>query len=341
MSLANYVIDPSNYEEEKKIGEGNFSSVYLVHPKGKVNIKIALKKIPIDLEDHDLQKHFIREISIMSGLDHPSLVKLVGFSFPSKKDQICKIYSDYMPNNTLKEILKKDQYLNESKKTLNSTHKSIIVYGVASAMKYLHKNNIIHRDLKPENVFLDHEFHPVLSDFGLSRFINNDFNITGKLGTPYYMAPELFDNSENNLTYKVDVYAFAVTLLSLFTSNYKFSGQQPTSIRNLVAFIKSGKRYIVPENVPDFYVNLIDQCWSNDVNQRPSFEDIVQRFEEEDSFIFDGADRAKVHDYIESLKKFDDSRKMNQSMNSSYSDDDNNNRDDEYDEEETKEFDFS
>lgn len=304
MSLEDFIQKPDEFVEEKKIGEGNFSSVYLVHHKDDINYKIALKKIPYDQDDKELSLHFIREVSIMSRLDHPCLVKLIGFSFPSKKDPICKIYSEYMQNNTLKEILKKEK---NGEKILSPTHKSIIVYGIASGMMYLHQNKIVHRDLKPENVFLDDEYQPVLSDFGLSRFIGSDFNMTGKLGTPFYMAPELFDSDIKNIDNKIDVYAYAVTILSLFTIDYVFKGTQPTSIRNLVSYIKSGKRYVIPSKTPEFYKDLINDCWSNNKDERPSFEEIVQKLEQNDDFIFEGADEEKVRDYIEHSKKFNNS----------------------------------
>ena len=106
MFLGNYIIDPSKYEEECSIGVGNFSTVSLVHPITSKKIDIALKKIPVDLKDKDIQKHFIREIVIMTELNHPCLLALFGFSLPTTKDQTFKIYSEYIPNKTLIDALK-------------------------------------------------------------------------------------------------------------------------------------------------------------------------------------------------------------------------------------------
>lgn len=73
MPLEKYLLNPKHYKEEKTIGEGNFSSVSLVHLESNSENKIALKKIPFDTDDSDSQKYFIREISIMSELNHPCL----------------------------------------------------------------------------------------------------------------------------------------------------------------------------------------------------------------------------------------------------------------------------
>lgn len=335
--LIKYLTNPSDYEVENDfIGEGNFGQVSLVHPKDNIDLKVALKKIPVDLEDKDIQKNFIREVSIMASLKHPNIIQLIGFSFPSSKDQTFQIYSKYLPNKTLADVL-------EEEEELNNTQLSIIVYGIASAMAYLHSKNIVHRDLKPENIFLDENFYPVLSDFGLSRF--DGVNMTGRLGTPYFMAPELFaeEDEESNISNKIDVYAFAVTLLSLFTTNYKFVGVQPRTISQLINKVTSGKRYVIPNDVPKFYVNLIQKCWANDPNERPSFDEIVKELEQNDDFIFEGANVEIVKRYIRKTKEFLEVDKKNESsvFSSSTSSENETCSDDDYEDYiETKEFDF-
>lgn len=304
--LFNYYVNPNDYIVEKEeIGKGNFGSVSLVHPKNDKQKKIALKQIPIDYEDQELSKSFIREITIMANLRHPNLLDLVGFAIPTNSDQTFKIYSKFLPNKTLIEVLKQDEKRDKSKKILNPTRLSIIVYGIASAMQYLHKNQIVHRDLKPENVFLNEQYHPVLSDFGLSR-ICNELAMTSKLGTPYFMAPELFDDDESKVTNKIDVYAFSITLLSLFTTNYRFKGPQPNNLNRLIEYITSDKRYEIPSSTPSFYSTLIKKCWSSDFTKRPSFDEIVKELEENDNFMFEGADKKKVRSFIVVTKSMSD-----------------------------------
>lgn len=319
MYLDKYIIDPTKYEEEYEIGKGNFSTVSLVHPKSKDDIKYALKKIPYDSTDNDSQKFFIREVLIMSELKHPNLIKFLGFSFPTKRDRTFKIYSEFLENRTLIEKLNEE----DSEKQLTATQKTIIVYGIASAMKYLHNKNIVHRDLKPENVFLDSNFEPVLSDFGLSKILNDDeLKITGRLGTPYFMAPEMFSDEKDDvsITKKIDVYAFAVTLLSMFTTKYKFKGNQPRTIRQLVNYVIDGKRYQIPSEVPKFYRNLINKCWANDASERPSFDEIVDIFESSNDFMFEGSDEKKVKEFIRRTKNQLNSDEMMKANNTISSD---------------------
>lgn len=333
--LYNYVVDPSDYiDENNLIGEGTFGTVYLVYPKDDKEQKVALKKIQVDLTDYDMQINFIREVSIMASLHHPCLIELLGITFPSKKEQTFQIYTKYLPNNTLDEILKEENH----EKKLNGTQRTIIVYGIASAMSYLHRNNIVHRDLKPENIFLDEEFHPVLSDFGLSRICQEGTKMTGKLGTPYFMAPELFTDEEEKITKKIDVYAFAVTLLSMFTVDYKFEGIQPRTLNQLVSAVTNGKRYKIPNDVPEYYASLIKRCWSNDINERPSFDEIINEFDKNDDFILPGASKTKVYKFISGIKSFDDHNRINKLVFCSPTSTEE--EKETYMDEETKEFDF-
>lgn len=317
MFLGNYLIDPSKYEEECSIGEGNFSTVSLVHPKDAKEINLALKRIPVDLKDKDMQKHFIREIVIMTELNHPCLINLFGFSLPSIKDQTFKIYSEYIPNKTLIDALKE---IEDSKK-LTDTQKTKIIYGFTSAMAYLHELNIVHRDLKPENIFLNSKFEPVLADFGLSKVCDDQLTMTSRLGTPYFMAPELFsdESDDNKITNKIDVYSYAVTILSFFTINYKFIGSQPRTINQLVNFILKGKRYQIPEDTPIFYQNLIKRCWANDAAERPSFKEIVELFDSNDAFILEDANVKDVKNYIKKVKDLNYCEKLKKSNNLSLS----------------------
>ena len=263
----------------------------------------------------------------MSTLNYPSIIHFYGFSLPSKSDHCIQIYTDYLSNGNLFNALKHDETLDDDSKILTPTLRSIIVYGTVSGMCYLHKNNIIHRDLKPENIFLDKNYYPIISDFGLSRFISNELVMTRKLGTPYFMAPELLYDDSKKITNKIDVYAFGVTLLTFFTTSYKFYGAQPREIIQLVNNILNGKRYVIPKGTPEYYVQLIKRCWAEDIDVRPSFKDILNEFNSSDDFIFEGSDKNQVHKYMKTLNQDDDKSKQNKS-----SDDD---------DEETKEFDFN
>ena len=99
------------------------------------------------------------------------------------------------------------------------------------ALSYLHTHEprVIHRDLKLDNVLLSPEGHVWLGDYGLARYAKGGTSgdsrekqtqYTGKIGTPAFMAPELFE--EEHYSYKVDIYAFGMTMVELLSGRPPF-----------------------------------------------------------------------------------------------------------------------
>lgn len=93
-------------------------------------------------------------------------------------------------------------------------------------LEYLHKNNITHRDLKPENILIFPDFRIKISDFGLSKLINNTATARAKsmtgVGTPVFMAPEIFGKIRGVTPkpFKTDIYSLGLTLYYMMTMQY-------------------------------------------------------------------------------------------------------------------------
>lgn len=92
------------------------------------------------------------------------------------------------------------------------------------AVNYLHGKKIVHRDLKPENLMLEKENHWDLKviDFGLSRVFNKDKKMNQRLGTPYYVAPEVLKKKYDE---KCDIWSIGIILHILLTGNPPFLGR--------------------------------------------------------------------------------------------------------------------
>ena len=139
-----------------------------------------------------------REVSILSQLNHPSVLKFIHFSatnFKGRKKPV--IITEYAPNGTLKDFIELDQ--SNTNFNWDDTRKLIVVYGIASAMSYLHSHDILHRDLKPAYILMDDFLLSKIADFGLSKIstiekVDSILNTTYGVikGTPIYMAPEIW-----------------------------------------------------------------------------------------------------------------------------------------------------
>ena len=141
----------SDYILLSKIGEGSYGKVYIV--KNKENKKKYAAKISrksIDEETEELFHSISREVNIISKFNHPCVVKFIFYSpinFKGKPKPV--IITEYVSNGSLSSLIEHDRQ-NPDTNILTDTQKLKIIYGIASAMSYMHSHDILHRDLKPE-----------------------------------------------------------------------------------------------------------------------------------------------------------------------------------------------
>ncbi|EAK90225.1 calcium/calmodulin-dependent protein kinase with a kinase domain and 4 calmodulin like EF hands [Cryptosporidium parvum Iowa II] len=171
------------YTLENTIGRGSWGEVKIAVQKG-TRIRRAAKKIPkYFVEDVD---RFKQEIEIMKSLDHPNIIRLYE-TFEDNTD----IYL-VMELCTGGELFERVVH----KRVFRESDAARIMKDVLSAVAYCHKLNVAHRDLKPENfLFLtDSPDSPLkLIDFGLAARFKPGKMMRTKVGTPYYVSPQVLE----------------------------------------------------------------------------------------------------------------------------------------------------
>src|SRR5450759_1591286 len=125
--------------------------------------------------------------------------------------------------------------LQEAGPTLrNDPRRSVALMAkVARAVQYAHVQGILHRDLKPGNVLLDGHGQPLVSDFGLAKWLDASSDVTRTLtifGTPGYIAPEQARGPAAKLTSAADVYSLGAILFDLFTGRPPFLGEHALAV---------------------------------------------------------------------------------------------------------------
>ena len=297
--------DLKKLDIKEKIGEGSYAKVFKVLDKSNGEVYAAkISKIEFeDINKSDLL-NLNREVNIMAQINHRSILKFVGYSptnFKNKPKPV--ILLEYSANDTLKSIIDLERK-SLSPKGWDNTKKLINIFGIASAMSYLHLNNIIHRDLKPANILEDDYLFPKIADFGLSKQMHtNESSMTDQSTTCFkgslaYSAPECILKYE--FTKASDVYSFAMIVYEIVTSEVIF----PNFI-NYIQIANAAMNGIRPEfkyPIPDCYRDLITSCWGNDPNERPTFDQIVNMLKTNEDFIIEGVDKDEYLDYIELIE---------------------------------------
>jgi calcium-dependent protein kinase len=154
-----------------------------------------------------------------------------------------------------------------------------IMQQLLSAVNFCHSNNIIHRDLKPENILIENEeelkrqlFTIKIIDFGTSDKYNKNKMHNKKIGTPYYIAPEVLNNSYNE---KCDIWSCGVIFYILITGSPPFDGETDEEIFSAV---RAGK-YTLDDNewkdISEDAKDLLKQLLTKDIKKRISAKDAL------------------------------------------------------------------
>jgi serine/threonine protein kinase len=217
-----------------------------------------------------------REASILKTLKHPLILELQG-NISEMDDDNVMIMTTFVENGSLASHFPlKECCLND----VNRITK--VVVGIALALRYLHSRGIIHRDLRPDNILLDWNLNVRIADFGHSlspdRLEIPSLSISGAARNwpsfdSRYLAPECYSN---RYFPKSDVFSFGLILYELLVGEPAFPKSLTESqIAHILLFTDEMPE--IPEFVPLHTQELITDCWAIDPDDRPSFEEIVNR----------------------------------------------------------------
>jgi len=150
------------------------------------------------------------------------------------------------------------------------------LWQIANGLVDIHHEGVIHRDIKPENIRVDADGVVKILDFGLARNTGTEAQTMSIIGTPVYMAPELWGASGVSFDQAIDVYAFGVMALSLINASIPNGLLQ----RPPAAFATGAFKSLFTQ-LPDDVADVLDKCLSFDPNLRPTMlevESILRRY---------------------------------------------------------------
>jgi hypothetical protein len=237
------------------LGKGGMGEVYRADDL-TLGQTVALKFLPEALvADPEWLDRFRNEVRAAREVSHPNVCRVYDIA---DSDGQTFISMEFIQGEDLASLLRRIGRLSADKA-------SEMARGLCAGLAAAHDKGVLHRDLKPSNVLIDEQGRVRLADFGLA---GGDVTTSSVVGTPAYMAPELFSGSD--ATVQSDLYALGLVLFELFSGRPAFSG---ASITAIVREHRESPPPTLTEIVPDLdpLVNrIIKRCLEKDPANRPS-----------------------------------------------------------------------
>ncbi|KAM4691491.1 tyrosine-protein kinase Srms [Rhinophrynus dorsalis] len=246
----------------RKLGEGFFGEVW----EGTWNNKerVAIKTFK---QENIIMSDLEKEIDALKVLCHRNLIQLLA---------ICSIGE---PVYIVTELMTKGNlqcYLSGLEgKRLKSAEFMHIICQVADGMAYLENKHVIHRDLAARNILVGENLICKIADFGLARLLKDDLYSpeNNKCIPIKWTAPEAL--SYRKFSSKSDVWSFGILIYEVYTF-----GQQPYKGMNnkeVLDNVIKGYRLPAPQLCSQDMYSLMLQCWKDKAQERPSFQELVEK----------------------------------------------------------------
>lgn len=286
-----------NFRPDSVLGVGGFGSVFkgwvdelsLSTTKPGTGLVIAVKKLNQDsFQGH---KEWLAEIDYLGQLQHPNLVKLIGYCL---EDEHRLLVYEFMAKGSMENhLFRRGSYF----QPLSWTIRMSVALEAAKGLAFLHSTEpkVIYRDFKTSNILLDSDYHAKLSDFGLARNGPTDDRShvsTRVMGTYGYAAPEYL--STGHLTAKSDVYSFGVVLVEMLSGRRAIDKNRPSGEHSLVEWAKPNLNHkrrifrVLDVHLEGQYLlaqalkagNLALQCLCPEPKLRPTMDEVVKALEQ-------------------------------------------------------------
>ncbi|KAH6833367.1 Protein kinase superfamily protein [Perilla frutescens var. hirtella] len=228
-----------NFSNSAKLGEGGFGCVFKGVMKSSEDpakkTDVAIKQL--GKQGRQGYKQWITEVDVLGVVDHPNLVKLIGYCAEDDERGIQRLLIyEYMPNGSV------EDHLSRSAESLPWAMRLKVALDAARGLAYLHEEmdfQIIFRDFKSSNILLDEQWNAKLSDFGFARLGPPEGRThvsTAVVGTMGYAAPEYVRTG--HLTAKSDVWSYGVFLYELITGRRPLERNRPKNEQKLLEWVK-------------------------------------------------------------------------------------------------------
>ncbi|XP_078393695.1 receptor-interacting serine/threonine-protein kinase 3-like [Cetorhinus maximus] len=286
-----FIVRAEQLVQRTHIGGGGFGKIWRARHKDW-GIDVALKMLHGTNDRCVENEELLREARLMNALCFRHIVSLLGLY--RDPDEPLGIVMDFMENGSLASL--------QEKVTVPWPLKVRLIHHVALGMNYLHSLQppLLHLDLNPRNVLLDDGLNAKIADFGLSKLtrIASNRAVSSIGGTIEYLPPEALrtDINQYKPAMATDVYSFGILIWSVLTGKHPYNGNRAL-IPILIPENQRPDLNLLPSQGPleklEELKQLMEECWQNQAEKRPTFA--VCRMRTEEAF---DAHRASAGDAV-------------------------------------------
>src|SRR5215475_4145768 len=247
-----------HYEILEEIGRGGMGVIYRARQQHSRRIVAVKRVLAHQVNSHEALARFRREAEAIASLDHPNILPIHEVS--ESEEGLPYFSMKYATGGSLR----------SAAATLRTKHRECVrvMAKVARAIAYAHSKGVLHRDLQPGNILLDESGEPMVSDFGLAKWLNDASDLTRTLETPGYIAPEQAECRAADLTNTADVYSLGAILFYLLTGRPPFVGTNVLHVIHQAAAIPAPRlRSLMPSLDRDLET-IVGRCLESDPKAR-------------------------------------------------------------------------
>ena len=250
-----------HYEILEEIGRGGMGVIYRARQQHSRRIVAVKRILAHEANSHETLVRFRREAEAVASLDHPNILPIHEIS--ESEEGLPFFSMKYATGGSLR----------TAAPTLRVNPRECVrlMAKVARAIAYAHGKGILHRDLQPGNVLLDENGEPMVSDFGLAKWLDQNTDLTRTLetlGTPGYIAPEQAECRATDLTSAADTYSLGAILFYLLSGRPPFVGANVLTVIHQAATTPAPRLRSLAPSLDRDLETIVARCLESDPNAR-------------------------------------------------------------------------
>jgi TolB-like protein/tRNA A-37 threonylcarbamoyl transferase component Bud32/Flp pilus assembly protein TadD len=250
-----------HYEILEEIGRGGMGVIYRARQQHSRRIVAVKRILAHQVDSHETLVRFRREAEAVASLDHPNILPIHEVS--ESEEGLPFFSMKYATGGSLR----------AAAPALRTKPRDCVrlMAKVARAIAYAHGKGVLHRDLQPGNILLDENGEPMVSDFGLAKWLDQNSDLTRTLetlGTPGYIAPEQTECPGDELTSAADIYSLGAILFYLLTGRPPFVGANVLVVIHQAAATPAPRLRSLAPSLDRDLETIVARCLESDPKAR-------------------------------------------------------------------------